>query len=180
MSFCYVPEIILPEIVLDDISFSYGSRRVLDQVSLRVSNGERAFLVGPNGVGKSTLLKIVSGDVTPDSGSVISGVVSQCLPDPQTFDGSVAQFVDVALMPLKKLLARFEQVTESIAIGQTLLASEYDQILAQLNCLDAWSVDRRVDETFDRLNLAEFMGFGGNRSVATLSPDQRARQLASR
>ena len=63
----------MPAIVLDSISFSYGSRLVFDQVSLHVSDGERAFLIGPNGAGKSTLLRILIGELQPDSGRVESG-----------------------------------------------------------------------------------------------------------
>lgn len=58
----------MPEILLDSISFSFGSRLILDRVSLHVSNDERAFLIGPNGVGKSTLLRVLTGELTPDSG----------------------------------------------------------------------------------------------------------------
>lgn len=116
-------------------------------MSLHVSAGERAFLIGPNGVGKSTLLKILTGDLIPVSGGVVSGVVPQRIPDPESFDGSVAQFLDSALAPFRELLLRFEQVTEAIASGQDGLAGEYDQILARLNALDVWSLDSRVNET---------------------------------
>lgn len=165
----------MPEITLDQVSFSYGSRLVLDRVSLHVSHGERAFLIGPNGIGKSTLLKILTGNLTPDSGQVVSGVVSQCIPDPDSFGGSVEQFLGSALAPFKELLLRFEQVTEAIALGQASLAGEYDQILARLNALDVWSLDARVNETLAGLGLAEFTGSGVNRMLPTLSPGQRAR-----
>lgn len=165
----------MPAIALDDVSFSYGSRLVLNRVSLHVSTGERAFLTGPNGIGKSTLLKILTGDLTPDSGRVVSGVAPQRIPDPESFGGTVAQFLDSALAPFKELLLRFEQVTEAIASGQAGLASEYDQILARLNALDVWSLDSRVNETLAGLSLIEFTGSGVNRMLVTLSPGQRAR-----
>ncbi|NIH71493.1 ABC-F family ATP-binding cassette domain-containing protein [Auritidibacter ignavus] len=165
----------MPAIALDDVSFSYGSRLVLDRVSLHVSAGERAFLIGPNGVGKSTLLKILTGDLIPVSGGVVSGVVPQRIPDPESFDGSVAQFLDSALAPFRELLLRFEQVTEAIASGQDGLAGEYDQILARLNALDVWSLDSRVNETLAGLGLVELTGSGANRMLVRLSPGQRAR-----
>lgn len=165
----------MPAIALDDVSFSYGSRLVLDRVSLHVSAGERAFLIGPNGVGKSTLLKILTGDLTPVSGRVVSGVVPQRIPDPESFDGSIAQFLDSALAPFRELLLRFEQVTEAIASGQDGFAGECDQILARLNAMDVWSLDSRVSETLAGLGLVEFTGSGANRMLVTLSPGQRAR-----
>ncbi|MDK8666865.1 ABC-F family ATP-binding cassette domain-containing protein [Corynebacterium propinquum] len=165
----------MPDIFLDTISFSFGSRLILDRVSMHVSNGERAFLIGPNGVGKSTLLRILTGDLTPDTGRIVSGPVPQHVPDPERFNGSVAQFLDSVLKPFNELLARFHQVTEDMAAGDTHRALEFDQLLARLNALDAWSLDARVNETLAGLGLVDLIGAGRNRMMHTLSPGQRAR-----
>lgn len=165
----------MPDIFLDTISFSFGSRLILDRVSLHVSNGERAFLIGPNGVGKSTLLRILTGDLTPDTGRIVPGPVPQHVPDPERFDGSVAQFLDSVLKPFNELLTRFHQATEAMAAGDTHRALEFDQLLARLNALDVWSLDARVNETLAGLGLVDFIGAGKNRMMHALSPGQRAR-----
>lgn len=165
----------MPDIFLDSISFSFGSRLILDRVSLHVSNGERAFLIGPNGVGKSTLLRILTGDLTPDTGRIVPGPVPQHVPDPERFDGSVAQFLDSVLKPFNELLTRFHQATEAMAAGDTHRALEFDQLLARLNALDVWSLDARVNETLAGLGLVNFIGAGKNRMMHALSPGQRAR-----
>lgn len=165
----------MPDIFLDSISFSFGSRLILDRVSLHVSNGERAFLIGPNGVGKSTLLRILTGDLTPDTGRIVPGPVPQHVPDPERFDGSVAQFLDSVLKPFNELLTRFHQATEAMAAGDTHRALEFDQLLARLNALDVWSLDARVNETLAGLGLVDFIGAGKNRMMHALSPGQRAR-----
>src|SRR5690349_6687521 len=54
----------------DGVSLSYGDRRVLTDVSLTVGPGTRLGLIGENGVGKSTLLRVLAGVETPDSGVV--------------------------------------------------------------------------------------------------------------
>ena len=54
----------------DDVSLAFGSRPLLDHVSLLVDEGERVCLVGRNGEGKSSLLRLVAGLVTPDDGSI--------------------------------------------------------------------------------------------------------------
>jgi ATP-binding cassette subfamily F protein uup len=56
---------------LQNLTKAYGSPQLLDQATLQIEQGERICLVGRNGEGKSTLLKIVSGDVEPDSGEII-------------------------------------------------------------------------------------------------------------
>ena len=53
-----------------DASGGYGHRRVLEGVNLRLDGGEMATLIGANGVGKSTLLRMLSGDLTPEEGEV--------------------------------------------------------------------------------------------------------------
>lgn len=56
-----------------DLNKSYGSNRVLKNLSFDVVRGERIAVIGPNGIGKSTLIKILSGDLQPDSGTVLWG-----------------------------------------------------------------------------------------------------------
>ena len=56
------------QVVLDDVSRSFGARRVLDGVHQSVAPGERIGIVGANGAGKSTLIRVVAGDLAPDRG----------------------------------------------------------------------------------------------------------------
>lgn len=56
---------------ISDISFSYGERKILDNVSLQINRGDRIAVVGTNGSGKTTLLKLMSGIIQPNSGSVL-------------------------------------------------------------------------------------------------------------
>lgn len=56
---------------LDDVSVSFGTRRILDRLNLTVATGHTCALVGPSGVGKSTTLRVVAGIVTPETGRVI-------------------------------------------------------------------------------------------------------------
>jgi ATPase subunit of ABC transporter with duplicated ATPase domains len=61
----------MSRLTASNVSFSFGSQVVLDGVSLTLGPGDRVGIVAPNGVGKSTLLRILSGELEPDSGSVI-------------------------------------------------------------------------------------------------------------
>jgi ATP-binding cassette subfamily F protein uup len=58
---------------LENVSISFGGRRILDDVSLRVMRGDRVGLLGPNGIGKTTMIKLIVGTLEPDSGRVRRG-----------------------------------------------------------------------------------------------------------
>ena len=58
------------EIILDNISFAYKQRNVLENVDLVINKGEFASIVGPNGGGKTTLIKLILGLIKPDKGSI--------------------------------------------------------------------------------------------------------------
>src|SRR5690606_22103861 len=57
-------------IVLDDISFSYGEKKILDHVSVKIPSGKTIALVGPSGGGKSTLMDLIPRFIEPESGTI--------------------------------------------------------------------------------------------------------------
>ena len=61
----------MPVLSVDSISVSFETRRVLDEISFSVNQGDKIAFIGGNGAGKSTLFKVVKGIVRPDSGRVI-------------------------------------------------------------------------------------------------------------
>lgn len=173
-------------IVLDKVSFSYPTHQVLQNISLRVGAGERACLVGPNGCGKTTLLRIAAGALTPDQGTVV--ITDSGGSRPFTFQATnepatVGEYLDAALCPLRSLSARFHRLTERMSRGANVDES-YAAILDQMDSLGVWSLDSRIEETLAGLGLGSLAGAGRNpgrdRDLETLSPGQRARlQLAT-
>lgn len=73
IDFGETPESSREVVTLDHVSFSYGARLVLRDVSLSIRNGERVALTGANGSGKSTLIRLLTGDLEPDTGSLQTG-----------------------------------------------------------------------------------------------------------
>lgn len=139
----------MPVINLVNISFSYATVPVLNDVTLHVSDGERACLVGPNGCGKTTLLRIASGDLLAQRGKVEGTERERFrVPNVEQFDGSVSDYLDVALRPLRAVADQFAEVTSRIGEGGALgeWEQEYDQLLTQMTGFDIWSLDARVAE----------------------------------
>ena len=86
-------------LVIEDVSKSFGERKLFDSLSLSVTGGERIALIGDNGTGKSTLLKLIMGQETPDSGYLYRGpaVRTAYLPQIVTFSVDSRSALDTML-----------------------------------------------------------------------------------
>ena len=93
---------------LADVTFGFGSPPLLEHVTFSVAAGERVGLLGRNGTGKSTLLKLAAGDLRPESGSVslAPGVRAAYLPQgvPSGLGGTVFERVAGGLGPIGEAL----------------------------------------------------------------------------
>ncbi|WP_298636165.1 ATP-binding cassette domain-containing protein [uncultured Umboniibacter sp.] len=143
----------MPLLRLDQASLAYGTHVLLDQVDLQLFRGQKIGLLGRNGAGKSSLLKIINGTNTIDSGDywVRPGTkiatLSQELPDAD--DKTVYEVVAEGLHPVGDLLAQFHRLTAQDDIDFDELA----KVQAQIDSLDGWSVENRVSTVLSQLEL---------------------------
>uniref|UniRef100_UPI002F909DA1 ABC-F family ATP-binding cassette domain-containing protein n=1 Tax=Streptomyces sp. NBC_01592 TaxID=2975889 RepID=UPI002F909DA1 len=169
-----------PSLLAHDVVRTLGARRVLDGVSLTASPGHRIGLIGENGVGKSTLLRLLAGVDEPDAGSVTRpadlGFLHQELP----FDdaSTIADVLDEALREARDDLAELERLTERLAhVPQDSpdcaeLLDAYGRHLEQAQDREAWDADRRAAMVLDGLGLGAFRH---DRTLGSLSGGQRGR-----
>lgn len=175
----------MSNLIFDNVSFSYSAAPLLDRITFEVGGRERACIIGPNGCGKTTLLRIATGELTPDHGSVTrtgADGILRSVPKAEGFVGSVAEFLNDAVGPLRELSSRFSAVAAEIGShGNTSdLAQKYDKLLTDMITYNVWSLEAQIEETLAGLKLSGLNGEGRGRSLSSLSPGQRGRlQLAA-
>ncbi|MHB0777430.1 ATP-binding cassette domain-containing protein [Halomonas sp. WWR20] len=138
---------------LEQLQLAYGTHVLLDGADLVLEKGERLALVGRNGTGKSTLLRLVSGEILPDGGSVWRapglkiGVLAQELPEAtgQTIFDVVAE----GLPEAGALLTEYHH----LIMSETPSMKRLEQLQTQLEAIDGWSFHQRIDNVLTRLGL---------------------------
>ncbi|MET9351912.1 ABC-F family ATP-binding cassette domain-containing protein [Streptomyces sp. NPDC006617] len=175
-----MPSLSHPALLAHDLVRTLGDRRVLDGVSLTASPGHRVGLIGENGVGKSTLLRLLAGVDEPDSGSVVRppdlGFLHQEMP--YEAGSTLADVLDDALREAREDLARLAELTERLAgtpqddPAYPELLDAYGTRLEQAREREAWDADRRAALVLDGLGLG---GLGHARRLGSLSGGQRGR-----
>ncbi|MFB7738865.1 ABC-F family ATP-binding cassette domain-containing protein [Streptomyces sp. NPDC056112] len=169
-----------PALLAHDLVHTLGDRRLFDGVSLTASPGHRIGLIGENGVGKSTLLRLLAGTDEPDVGSVTRppdlGFLQQEMP--YDADATIADVLDDALREAREDLAELERLSERVArTAQDApeyagLLDAYGIRLEQAQEREVWDADRRAALVLDGLGLG---AFGHDRTLGSLSGGQRGR-----
>lgn len=168
---------------VDGLSFSYGERRVLTDLSFVVPAGERTGLIGENGSGKSTVLRLIAGHLTPDAGTVrTSGGSDQrigLLHQEPPFDraSTVHAALEEAVAPLRRMAAAVAEAADRLADAadtETTGDAEraYDRALSLAEERRVWEVDSRIATMMAGLGLADLPP---ERQTGQLSGGQRAR-----
>ncbi len=154
---------------LRDISLSFGSAPLFNKASLQIEPNERVCLVGRNGEGKSTLLKVIEGELQADSGTRIvqDGVTIAKLQQevPHDMEGSVFHVIALGLGNTGHLIEQFHAL--SLQMEQNYsdeLLEEFTQVQQQIDAQNGWELQQKVDTIISKLELqadAEFSSLSG-------------------
>lgn len=145
----------MPLLRFEKVSLAYGDQPLLDNAEFQIRRGERVCLLGRNGAGKSTMMKLVAGSIVPDDGSVWRkpglkvGVLNQDLPDQD--DKKVYDVVASGLEAVGELISRFHSLSANISTDSDMKALE--KVQQQLEAVDGWSLSQKVDTVIQKLGL---------------------------
>ena len=165
----------------NNIFKSFGDKSILNNISFVVNPGQRAGLVGPNGCGKTTLLKIIRGEIEPDSGSVQfspsnvrTGYLAQSANYPP--EQTIVQVLEAASDGLAPREQQLESLSRRIAAtaGEELenLLEAYQDVLQQMEDYDRYVTQERLGEALMTMGLQHI---DGDTPVELLSGGQKTR-----
>lgn len=144
----------MPLVRLINTQLQFGTQIILDKVELTLDPGQRIGLLGRNGMGKSTLLKLIAGKIDADGGEVWRqpdcriGYLDQELP--AASDISVFNYVAQGLGDAGTLLQSFHQLSQQ---SDSKSLEKLAAVQNQIDAIDGWSLQQKVDTTLSQLQL---------------------------
>jgi ABC transport system ATP-binding/permease protein len=161
---------------MQDVSIAFGGPPVLDHAAFSIERGERVCLLGRNGTGKSTVLKLLDGTISPDAGEIVrqTGINVTRLEQeiPTDLGGTVFDVVAAGLGDTGSLLARYHSASHRVAKDNSASAlRDLDRLHRALDSANAWQVQTRVETVLFHLGLdgeAQFAFASGGRKRQTL------------
>ncbi len=166
-------------ISLSDAQLAFGHVALLDHAELALEAGERVGLIGRNGTGKSSLLKVIAGQGKLDDGQLVmqQGLRIAYVEQEPQFDDDACIFDAVAagVADIQALLAEYDSLAANLGgADDGKLMERMHQVQAKLDVVDGWNVSNRVETTLQRLNL------DGQRVISTLSGGMKKRVALAR
>ena len=169
-------------LTVEGISKSFGDKKIFDDITFGIDEGDRIGLIGINGTGKSALLKIVAGNESADSGQIVkkNGLRIGYLPQTPDFDpeDTVLGQVFNCDSPVINLIKEYEQAVREVELTGS---EESQKALYALNdkmdAADAWNIESDAKTILTKLNIPDFYKKAGTLSGGQLKRMALARAL---
>ena len=159
-----------------DLCKTHGLKIIFDHISLHIDSGDKIGLLGVNGTGKSTLLRILSGLAQADEGEIQTSnqLVLEYLPQHPDFDedATVLQQIFRGESPFMKVLRNYEQTLDALERypGNQQLTQQLLDLSAQMDAQNAWQLESEAKAILNKLGIHDVSA-----KVQTLSGGQRKR-----
>lgn len=138
-------------------SLAFGTHPVMDKVDFSLFSGERVCLVGRNGAGKSTFLKVLTGQQSLDDGQVVipNGVILSRLEQdpPAKMQIKIEDFIRDGAGDLAEKLQQFYQLSEQFDADDASQMRLFEQLQAELDTRDGWSLEARVTALCEQFSM---------------------------
>lgn len=145
-------------ISLNNAQLAYGHLALLDHAEFSLEAGERVGLIGRNGTGKSSLLKVIAGSAKLDDGllTLQQGLRIAYVEQEPVFQPDITVFAAVAegLSDVRDLISEYDQVTNRLgSTNDAELLERMQHLQSRIDVVDGWNLDNRVATTLQRLGL---------------------------
>lgn len=164
-------------ITLRDVQLAFGGPALLDGANFTLERGERVCLIGRNGEGKSTLLKLIEGSLLPDRGevSIQNGLTISMLAQDVPMDhGKVADIVAEGAGEAAQVLKAYHEASDACVLGDMTACDRMGELQHKLDQLDGWTLENKVNTILGK------MGLDPNADLADLSGGRKRRVLLAR
>ena len=164
-------------ITLRDVHLAFGGPALLDGANFNLERGERVCLIGRNGEGKSTLLKLIEGSLLPDTGEVSlqNGLtISMLTQDVPMDSGKVADIVAEGAGEAAAVLKAYHEASDACVLGDMDACDHMGNLQHQLDQLDGWTLENKVNTILGK------MGLDPHADLADLSGGRKRRVLLAR
>ncbi len=149
-----------------DLVVRYGERAILENATLGVQEGDRIGLVGRNGCGKTTFLRLLAGLQSPDSGDISRrrDLVVSYLPQDFMLDAAKSVYENVrdGAQHVLNLITEFESLPHD--------SKRHEELEHRIQSIEGWTLDRRIETAMSHLNCPD-----GERGIETLSGGEKRR-----
>ncbi|MEQ1070355.1 ABC transporter ATP-binding protein uup [Prolinoborus fasciculus] len=164
-------------ITLRDVQLAFGGPALLDGANFNLERGERVCLIGRNGEGKSTLLKLIEGSLLPDNGEVSlqNGItISMLAQDVPMDSGKVADIVADGAGEASEVLRAYHAASEACVLGDMDACDRMGNLQHKMDQLDGWALETKVNSILSK------MGLDPDADLADLSGGRKRRVLLAR
>ena len=139
----------------DGVSLDFGELKILTEAEFSIESGERLCLIGRNGAGKSTTLKLITGEIEADRGEIIRSanlVISELAQTlPESMHQNVRDVVRSGLADIENLLESYRRRSARELDREGML--ELEALHSKIDAHDGWHIEQRVEETMTELKL---------------------------